>query len=195
MKKTKIIGILFLLLNLLTFSVFAGEIRGKVSASRLKTPKDILVYIEKVENEEFNASDKEAKMDQRNLLFIPRVLPIVKGTTVKFNNADELKHNVFGVGDDDFDLGTWTKGIIKTHTFNNLGEVAILCNVHPEMEAYIIVLQNPYFALTDEDGNYKITNVPPGTYKLKTWHDRLRTVTKEVISSKAEAIVDFDLKR
>lgn len=196
MKRFSIFLLFFLILNLNTLDVFAGTIKGKISASRLKSPKDILVYIDKIDGEEFTPPEKPEKMDQSNLVFIPRVLPVLVGTTVEFHNNDDLKHNVFGVGDDDFDLGVWTKGIVKTHTFNNLGEAAILCNVHPEMEAYIPVLQNPYFALTNEEGNYKIEDVPSGLYILKTWHDRLRSVKEEVEVSEADEVtVDFQLKR
>ncbi|MCQ9208901.1 MAG: hypothetical protein NG712_05955 [Omnitrophica bacterium] len=176
--------------------IFAETIKGEVSSSRLKSPKDILVYIEKIEGNEFSPAQEPAKMDQKSLVFTPRVLPVLAGSAVNFHNSDELKHNVFGVGDDDFDLGVWTKGIVKTYTFNKLGEVAILCNVHPEMEAYIVVLQNPYFALTDEQGKYEIKDAPAGKYKLKTWHERLRPVIKDIEVPRSEELkVDFELKR
>lgn len=196
MKRFGILLLFFLILNLNVVDVFSGEIKGKVSSSRLKSPKDILVYIDKIEGGEFTPHEKPEKMDQLNLIFIPRVLPVLLGTTVEFHNDDDLKHNAFGVGADDFDLGVWTKGIVKTYTFNKLGDVAILCNVHPEMEAYIVVLQNPYFALTDEKGNYKIENIPAGSYSLKTWHDRLRPVKESVeVPEVDEITVDFNLKR
>jgi plastocyanin len=113
---------------------------------------------------------EHAKMDQRNKLFIPYVLPVVKGATVEFINSDELQHNVFGVGADEFNLGNWTKGITREHTFDKLGEITILCNVHPEMEAYILVLQNPYFARPDNNGAFRIAGVPPGEYVVKAWY-------------------------
>lgn len=196
MRRISLILLFFLSLTTVVGNTFAGTIKGKVASRRLKTAKDILIYLEKIEGKEFTPPQGPAKIDQRSLVFTPRVLPVVLGTTVEFHNSDDLKHNAFGVGDDDFDLGVWTKGIIKTYTFNKLGEVAILCNVHPEMEAYVIVLQNPYFALTNEEGNYIIENVPSGTYSLKTWHDRLRPVTKEIkVTEQGEVIVDFELKR
>jgi plastocyanin len=196
MSTLNIILISLLVLSSIATEGFAGTIKGKVSSPRLKSPNDVLVYIDKVETGEFSLPPEPAKMDQKNLVFTPRVLPVVAGTTVEFHNSDDLKHNVFGVGDYDFDLGTWTKGIVKNYTFDKLGEVAILCNVHPEMEAYIVVLQNPYFALTDKEGDYKIENIPAGTYTLKTWHDRLRSVEKEIeVPQDGEIVVDFELKR
>ena len=191
-----IISLLFVLgISFNVLNAFAGTINGKVSVSRLKTPKDILIYIEKIEGKEFAPPKEAVKVDQAKLVFTPRVSPVIKGSAVEFYNSDNVKHNVFGVGADDFDLGTWTKGIVKSHTFNKLGEVAILCNVHPEMEAYVIVLQNPYFVLTNEDGKYEIKDIPAGNYKLKTWRDTFKPVTKDVaVPITGELTVDFELK-
>lgn len=87
-------------------------------------------------------------MDQKGLTFVPHVLPILVGTTVDFKNSDDVLHNVFtpSKAGDRFDLGTWGKGQMKSFTFKKPGEVVILCNVHPEMEAYIVVVETPYFA-------------------------------------------------
>lgn len=142
----------------------AGDITGTLVVPK---PDQALVYLEAVPGT-FRA--ERATMDQRNKVFIPYVLPVVKGTLVEFRNSDELQHNVFGVGADEFNLGNWTKGILREHVFNKLGEVAILCNVHPEMEGYVLVLQNPYFARLDENGKFRIANVPPGEYVVKAWY-------------------------
>lgn len=190
------ISFLFLLgISLNISNAFAGTINGKVSASGAKTLKNILIYVEKVEGKEFSPPKESVKVDQAKLVFTPRVSPVIKGTTVEFYNSDNVKHNVFGVGADDFDLGTWTQGIVKSHTFNKLGEVAILCNVHPEMEAYVIVLQNPYFTLAKEDGSYQIKDIPAGNYKLKTWRENSKSVTKGAeVPAEGNVTVDFELK-
>ena len=191
MKKNIVFIFLIFFLGL-SGAVFAGTITGTVSTKKLKVPKDVLVYVEKVEGREFPPSAQPAKMDQVNLVYVPRVLPIVRGSEVIFHNSDEVKHNVFGVGDYDFDLGTWTKGGTKNRLFDKLGEADILCNVHPEMEAYIIVLQNPYFGLTNEQGVYEIKNVPAGSYKLKTWNDKLKAQLKDaVVPADGPVTVDF----
>lgn len=190
--KKNIVFILLIFFFGLSGAVFAGTITGTISTKKLKVPKDVLVYIEKVEGKEFPPSTQPLKMDQVNLVYIPHVLPIVKGSEVVFHNSDDVKHNVFGVGDYDFDLGTWTKGGTRNRVFDKLGEVSILCNVHPEMEAYIIVLQNPYFGLTNEQGVYEIKNVPAGSYKLKTWNDKLKAQLKDVVVSDSGSVtVDF----
>lgn len=142
----------------------AGDLVGRIGVAK---PDQAVVYVETVPG---TFLGDRAKMDQRNKEFTPYVLPIVQGTTVEFHNSDDLRHNVFGVGADEFNLGGWTKGVSREHTFNKPGEVAILCDVHPEMEAYVLVLQNPYFAQPDSSGNFRIANVPPGEYVVKAWY-------------------------
>lgn len=142
----------------------AGTIKGTVSAA---DKSKVVLYVENVAG---TFPSGRAEMDQMNKVFVPYVLPVVKGTTVKFLNSDELQHNVFGVGADEFDLGNWTKGIVREHTFNKPGEVVILCNVHPEMEAYVLVLDNPYFAQPDSSGKFRIVDVPAGEYVIKAWY-------------------------
>ncbi len=166
-------------------SLSAGTIEGMVNASK---PSDAVVYVEKVPG---SFPSGRAKIDQQDKVFTPYVLPVVRGTTVEFHNSDSLQHNVFGVGADEFDLGNWTRGIVREHTFNQPGEVVILCNVHPEMEAYILVLQNPYFARPDESGEFSIADVPAGEYVVKTWY-RSKTKKKKVtVPASGSVTVNF----
>lgn len=160
-RKTVILAVAFLAT---VPSLKAGDLVGRVGVAK---PEQAVVYVEMVPR---TFLGDRAKVDQRNKEFTPYVLPIVQGTTVEFHNSDDLRHNVFGVGADDFNLGSWTKGAFREHTFNKPGEVVILCDVHPEMEAYVLVLQNPYFAQPDSSGNFRIANVPPGEYVVKAWY-------------------------
>ncbi len=156
----------------------AGDLVGVVAAAK---PEQAVVYVETVPG---TFHGERAKMDQQNKVFRPFVLPVVQGTTVEFLNSDDLQHNVFAVGAEEFNLGNWTKGIMREHTFNKLGEVAILCNVHPEMEAYVLVLQNPYFAHPDSSGKFRIANVPAGDYVVKLWyHGKTRKQSLKVAST------------
>ena len=143
----------------------AGDIVGTVSVPK---PDHTVVYVERVSGT-FHGG--KALMDQKHVVFIPYVLPVVQGTTVEFHNSDSVDHNVFGVGADEFNLGTYGSGASRGATFNKLGEVDILCNVHPEMAAFILVLQNPYFAQPDGSGKFRIADVPEGQYVLKAWHE------------------------
>ena len=90
---------------------------------------------------------------------------ITAGTTVEFTNSDDIQHNVFSpsAAAGKFDLGAYGPGAKRSVTLNEPGEVVVLCNIHMEMEARIVVVRDPYFALTAADGTYRIPAVPPGT--------------------------------
>jgi len=164
-----------------------GSIRGTVSVDGIKSPKDVLVYVENVPGD-WQPSEESAHMDQVRLVFTPNVLPIVKGTTVEFLNSDPIQHNVFwpkGKGAKPRNLGTHGKGYRATHTFKKLGDVNLLCNVHSEMSGHIVILQNPFFAVVGKDGEYEIENVPSGDFTVKTWYKN----SKKLKSGSAEASV------
>ncbi len=163
----------------------AGTIEGTVSAPK---PSGVVVYVEKVPG---TYQGETATMDQQNKVFTPYVLPVVRGTTVKFLNSDELQHNVFGVGDDEFDLGSWTKGIKREYTFHQPGEVVILCNVHPEMEAYVLVLENPYFTRPEADGSFRIEGIPAGSYPVKAWYQGKTKKKKVTVPATGSVTVAF----
>lgn len=179
--------------------LFAGDIKGKVKAKGVKHSGDAVVYIEKIEGKTFDNPKEHAKMDQKNLTFIPHILPVLAGTTVDYLNSDEVLHNVFSPDGcaDKFNLGTWPKGQIRSYTFKNPGCVPVmLCNVHPEMEAYVIVLQTPYYGVSAKDGSYEIKNVPSGKYELKIWHEKLKGSSVAVeVPEQGEVVVDFEVKR
>ncbi|MDZ4246310.1 MAG: carboxypeptidase regulatory-like domain-containing protein, partial [Dehalococcoidia bacterium] len=98
-----------------------------------------------------------------------------------FANSDTVLHNVFSPSKPKkFNLGTYGKDTIKQQTFDKAGKVALLCNVHTEMSAFIIVLSNPYLSKTGNDGRFTINNIPPGQYSLKTWHEEKRPYQEKV---------------
>jgi len=187
-----------LLLGVPTFAR-AGTIEGKVVAQGAKDNGDAVVYIENIPGKTFPAPAKHPVMDQKNLVFHPHVLPVVAGTTVDFLNSDDVLHNVYSPDKcaESFNLGSWPKGQVRPYTFKKAECFAVLlCNVHPEMEAFVPVLQNPYFALSAKDGKYDIKDVPAGKYTLRIWHEKLKgePVTVEV-PEKGAVTVNFTLKR
>ncbi len=159
-----------------------GVIMGKVQCRRVRHSGDAVVYIEKVGDNNYDPPSEHGVVDQLNLVFIPHVLAVQRGTTIDFLNSDSVRHNVFSTPDccNQFNLGTYDIGTSKPVTFNESCEIPLLCNVHIEMSAYVVVLDNPYFSVTEKDGSFRIDNVPSGTYKLKTWHERMRSVEQEV---------------
>ena len=123
------------------------------------------------------------RIAQRGATFSPHVLPVMVGTTIEWPNEDNIYHNVFSMSDaKQFDLGLY-KGNPpdKRVTFDKPGRVDVFCSIHENMHCVILVLENPYFAVTDQKGNYKIPNVPAGTYKLKAWQERLPTDEKQIV--------------
>jgi plastocyanin len=197
-----IAGVLALSVFIITLLIPAQETKGQQPGGTIKgvvtTPwvkrYPALVYVDQVKGE-FHPPKKNPFMGQKGLVFAPHILPVLKGTTVDFTNDDSVAHNVFTPpgAPSRFNLGLYGVGVKKTVTFDNLGEVPLLCNVHPEMLGYVIVLQNPYFALTDNSGKYEIKNVPSGSYKLKVWHEKLQETSKEVMVQEGKTVsVDFE---
>jgi len=173
-----------------------GIINGTVKAKKAKYLKDAVAYIENVPNT-FEPPKEHAVIDQKNMTFIPHVLMLLKGTTVDFLNSDLVQHNVYSPDavTDNMNLGTWLKGEIRPFTFNKLGVASIRCNVHVDMLAYVIILQNPYFAKVNNDGSFSIPNVPEGKYVFKLWSERLKAQEQQVeVKAGTTATVEFELK-
>jgi len=136
------------------------------------------------------------RIAQKGASFSPHVLPIVVGTTVEWPNNDEIFHNVFSMSDaEPFDLGLY-KGnpADKRVLFHKEGRVDVFCSIHAQMHCVVLVLPNPYFATADDWGRYAITNIPPGTYQLKAWHERLPAQVRQItVPETGEARADFVL--
>jgi len=177
-------------------NVGATTIKGVVEGGKYIERSPVVVYLAGAQ-EEFKKPPVNPTMDQRNMTFIPHVLPVQTGTTVDFLNNDEVKHNVFSPDHGKYNLGTWPRGAVKQHTFTKQGVYTQLCNVHPEMEAYIVALDTPYFTLTDKDGNFELPAVPPGSYTIKAWHEKLRFASQDIVVTEqgAENIVIERKKR
>ena len=173
----------------------AGDISGKVTAG--KGPS--VVYVEAVAGKTFPAPAKPLEMDQKSLLFNPHILVAPVGATVEFLNSDKLAHNIFwpALGGNKklgHNLGTWPTGAKRTFKFDTPGVAPLLCNVHPEMSAYVIVTPTPYYAESDEAGNFKIANVPDGSYTVTAWHEGFKNQSKPVTVA-GEAKADFTLTK
>ncbi len=194
MLRNRIILIAIFCLN--NQGVLAGDIAGTVTSTDSADMQNCIIYIEQIQAA-YSPPTSPAIMDQVNLEFRPHVLPIVVGTQVDFLNSDEVLHNVFTphVCGGQLDLGTWPKGEKRSYIFKEEGCVSVmLCNVHPEMEAWVLVLQNPYYASVLENGSYLIADVPPGNYKIIVWHERYKNQTMSIEVPAAGTVrVDFSL--
>ena len=179
----------------LSMAAWAGDIEGKVTGMKGHS----VVYVDTIAGKTFPAPKEKPVMDQKGLMFTPHIMPIQQGTTVEFLNSDTVQHNVFwtAIGTDKkagHNLGTWPKGEKRSFTFDKSGVVPVLCNVHPEMAGYIVVSPTPYFGETDDSGNYKIKDVPDGSYTLSVWHEGAKNQSKPVTVSGATK-ADFTVSK
>jgi plastocyanin len=180
--KGKVLAVLAVMMAL-TLAASAGSISGKVSG----VSGESVVYVDAIAGKTFPAPGTHPVMDQKGLLFTPHILVVEVGTTVDFLNSDKVAHNVFWPslmqGSKKLpgkNLGTWPTGEKRPYKFEQPGVASLLCNVHPEMAAYIVVTPTPYFAKTDKTGEFKIDNVPDGAYTVVAWHEGAKNASKSV---------------
>ena len=182
-KRCAILGALIVLL--LPVAALAGEVKGTVEVHGIRSAENIVVYVDAIAGKTFEAPAQHPVINQLKMTFVPHVTAVLKGTTVEFLNSDPVGHNVYwpSVGGNKkltHNLGTWPQGQKKPFQFNDLGAAPLLCNVHPEMSGYVIVVATPYFAVTDKGGNFTLKDVPPGHYTLKTWSEDGKPASQDV---------------
>lgn len=183
-------------------AIKTGIIKGTITVAG-KPTSDVVVSVEGVSAESAKAQipaakSKKAVMDQREMKFLPHVLPVLVGATVEFPNHDTVWHNVYSKGGaKDFDLGLYPPGKSRTVVFDKPGVARILCNAHPNMEAFIVVKEHPFFSGADKGGNYRLDGVPLGKYRIQVWHPELGTTETGIELVRAGEVLDvnFDLKK
>jgi plastocyanin len=175
-----------------------GIVKGAVTIQG-KPTSDSVVSIEGIQHEgKKSTTPKNLIMDQRDMRFVPRVLPVLVGTTVEFPNNDNAWHNVYSASETkNFNLGLYAPKQGRSTAFDKPGVVRILCNVHPQMEAFIVVKAHPFFAATNKSGSYQLTNVPLGKYVLEFWHPDFgtRKIPFELVREGQVMVIDADLKK
>jgi len=162
--------------------------------------RDFVVYLEGKVGTNATPSNvvtvTTSRVAQQGAVFTPHILPVVAGTTVEWPNQDDIFHNVFSDSDaKQFDLELYKGNPPEKRVFfGKPGKVDVYCSIHANMHCIVLVLENPYFALSDAGGKYSITNVPPGTYKVKAWHERMPADEQEVVvPTNGTAKADFVL--
>jgi len=179
-----------------------GIVKGTITIAG-KPTSDAVVSIEGVPAEKAKAQlaalkSKNWAMDQRDNKFSPTVLAVVVGAKVAFPNHDTSWHNVYSKGGaKDFDLGLYAPGKSRDVTFDKPGVARILCNVHPNMEAFIVVKEQPFFSVADKRGNYRIDGIPLGRYRISVWHPTLGTTEAgiELVRDGQVSDINFDLNK
>lgn len=157
---------------------------------------NVVVYLEGKGLEGVARSLPTPVLDQRNASFIPHVLPIVKGMSVRIVNRDKTYHNVFSLSAiKKFNIGRRPTGEEVPVTFDKAGVVQVFCDIHSNMSATILVLDNPMFVQPSEDGSFELQDVPPGQYTVKAWHERFAAPPQQItVRSGETTTVTFEFQ-
>jgi hypothetical protein len=178
------------MISVLLAAMIAGQSKVEISGSATwnnKPAGDAVVWLE-------GGSDDikplgSFNVRQKNKEFIPHIGVVPAGTKVSFPNEDTILHNVFAeYNAKKFDLGLFPKGRSKDVTFDKQGLVAVLCNIHPEMSCYLMVVESNYYTKTDKKGAFKLTGVKPGKYTLHVWHESRATGAVTFSADKTQSV-------
>jgi len=165
------------------------ERRPDVATTGAPAPRDVpdlrrgVVYLETAPRSAFDEREPaRAVMDQRNERFVPHVLAVMVGTVVDFPNSDLTYHNVFSLSRAKrFDLGRYAAGKSKGVRMDRPGVVRVFCDIHSHMNAFVLVFNHPFFAVTDPEGRFVLPSLPAGTYTLVGWYEGEARVTRSVV--------------
>ena len=161
--------------------------------------ENVFVYVKDgLGNRTFPTPSEPVVLDQKGCHYTPHVLGIQVGQPLQIVNSDDTLHNIHGLpkANKEFNQGQPIQGMKMTHTFSTK-EVMIpfKCDVHGWMNAWVGVLDHPYYAVTSKDGSFSLKGLPPGTYTIEAWHEKLGTQTQTVtIGAKESKDVDFTFK-
>jgi plastocyanin len=159
-------------------------VTGNVTGGGPSGPGGAVVWLKRLDERGPRPAPAQNQIvTQREKTFLPHVLAIPVGTSVQFRNDDRIYHNVFSIAKpNDFDAGIRATGATYVKTFSHPGVVQLLCNIHATMNAYVVVIDSPYYAKAQASGAFAIHNVLPGRYDMSAWHEAASTVTHKTIT-------------
>jgi hypothetical protein len=174
-------------------SIANGEVRraDDLLVGEANGAENVFVYVKHgLPAQAYSAPPEAVVLDQQKCRYVPRVLGIQVNQPLTIRNSDPLLHTVRGEGalNERFNVATPIRGMEVKRVFRATEVmVPIACDMHPWMHAYVGVLDHPFFAVTGPSGRFSITGLPPGTYLIEFWHERLGMATREVHLSVGEA--------
>jgi plastocyanin len=194
-----------LLLVACTLPATAGELRGRLDLYadgqplRASEAAEAIIYFRPRQPSAIEPLAAETVMTTRRKQFLPRVVAVTAGSTVRFPNEDPILHNVFSTSpDNSFDAGLYGRGEGVAHRFDNPGLVKVYCNVHHAMFGFILVLDTPHFTRPDAAGEFVLTGLPDGGGDLVVFHDRARPLRQRLDALPADVLelrLDLDKRR
>jgi plastocyanin len=161
----------------------AGTVEGRVEVLERKgrKAKDLSDVVVWVEGPRVTPEPASVTITMKKKRFEPHLVVVPVGGKVSFPNMDPILHNAFSVsGENRFDLDLYKKPKSRSHTFQHPGVVRVFCNIHPQMSAYVVVRDNPFWAQARQDGGFSITGLPAGTWVVRAWHARTGETTSKV---------------
>lgn len=174
----------------------AGRYPGGVTAAHALQPIPAVVYAEGRIGAAPRPPARPPVVVQQDTAFVPGSLVVPVGSTVSFANRDPIFHNVFSYSSPArFDLGRFPRGESREVTFDTPGVVKVYCEVHDFMRAVVVVAENPYHAVVDPQGRFRIEGIPEGTYSFAIYHPDLPPVKREVrVPAGGMARLDVELR-
>ncbi len=187
------------------------KFRGRIYRNRLSSAKrsstqnkalkssfiDIIVSAHPVPSDTLPPPMDPVTIIQVNAEFVPRVVAVTPGTSIRFINRDKFFHNVFSITPGSrFNIGRKPTGVSVSRQINKLGETKIFCDIHAQMNATIICIDTRYFTRVGPDGTYRLSGLPDGSYEIRVYHPDLPGVSNPVdIRDGRSQQINFTLSR
>lgn len=160
--------------------------------------KNAVVYLDGIEKGKPQEKPAEIKFDQKGCQYAPHILVVPAGNTVDILNSDGILHNVhtYSKANPPINKAQPKFKKVMKEKVDQPEVINVKCDVHSWMTAWWIVTGHPYYVVTDDNGNFKLENVPPGNYKLGIWHEMLGSTSRDVaVKEKEEAKVDAEIAK
>ena len=167
-----------------------GGMTQDIEADAKGDLQNVIVYVSQglPADAKFEPPNEPAEIDQKGCMYQPHVVTVRANQELKVVNSDNTTHNIHPLPNNNRELNqSQAPGAPFSMTFAR-EEIAIpvKCNIHPWMRSYIAVFKHPYFAVTGKDGSFEIPNLPPGSYTITAWHEKLGTVFQKITVGESE---------
>lgn len=160
--------------------------------------ENVIVYVaDGLGDKTFDPPSQPASIEQKGCTYKPHVLAMQANQKLQVVNADSTTHNIHPMPANNREWNkTQPPGVPIEETFAREEiSIPVKCNIHPWMHGYIAVFKHPFFAVSDKNGDFELKDLPPGTYTIKAWHEKLGTLSQKITVSGPGQKVEFDFKQ